>query len=468
MRRLPLWSVVYSILFANGGAHANTLVVNSLADGAAATCGATCRLRDALNSAIANDTIVFDPALTAGATPNSPAVITMSAGEFVVNKNLIITGPGADLLVLDANAASRVLHVMGTATASVSGLTLRNGNATSSGVANGGGVLIDASNSLTLSGVAVRGNKTQSGNGTNSPNGTGAAGGLGFNTAGGGIYSAGTLVLRDSALLDNEARAGAGGNGGSGANGGFGGNGSPGGVGGNGGVSTGGALYGTNTTTVVNVTFAGNAVYGGKGGNGGAGGMGGTGGSDGANAGGGNGGNARGGGAYINSVALGADIAFATFSAQVGTPGLGGSSGGSGAPLGTNGTLSGLSVYGSGTGVVLRGSILADATNTCAGTYSTAGQNLQISTGCSGFSISSTDPKLSAISWNGGRTPNFLPRHGSAVLDTSTTCNSAGGPVSSDQRGLARPSDGNGDASPVCDLGAVESDRLFDDNFEGS
>ncbi len=469
MHRSPLWSITCSILLSTGAAQANTLVVNSLGDGTAAACAATCRLRDALSSANATDTIVFDPALTASATPNAPAVITMSSGEFVVNKNLTITGPGADLLVLDANASGRVLHVSTATTATVGGLTLRNGSVTSAANANGGGVLVDAGCALTLTGVTVRGNKSLSGSGTNAANGTGQPGSAGFAAAGGGVYSAGTLTLRDSALLDNEARGGQGGNGGSGANGGFGGNGGNGGVGGSGGAATGGGLYGTNTTTLVNVTFAGNAVYGGKGGNGGAGGMGGSGGSDGANAGGGSGGNARGGGVYVNTATAGAEIAFATFAAQVATPGLGGTSGGSGASNGPNGTISGLSLYGNGAGgVVLRGSVLADVLSSCGGTYSTTAQNLQAGIACLGFSVSNTDPKFSPINWNGGRTPNLLPRKGSAVLDAAANCSSAGGPVNNDQRALARPSDGNGDSNAVCDLGAVESDRLFDDGFEGT
>ncbi len=467
MRRSPRWSLAFCACLSAGATRANTLVVNSLGDGTAAACAATCRLRDALSSAIANDTIVFDPALTAAATPNAPAVIAMSAGEFVVNKNLAITGPGADLLVLDANAAGRVLHVTGGATATVSGLTLRNGRVISSTTANGGGVLVDAGNSLTLLGVSVLGNKTAAGAGTNGLATTGQNGGTGFAAGGGGIYSAGTLALRDSAVLDNEARGGQGGNGGSGTNGGFGSNGGPGGVGASGGAATGGGVFGTAATTMVNVTFAGNAAIGGGGGNGGAGGMGGTGGSDGANANGGNGGNARGSGIYINATTAGAQVAFATFAVQAGIPGLGGNSGGSGATNGANGTASGLSLYGNGAGgVVLRGSVVGDLVNACGGTYSTAFQNLQVGLTCLGFSVSNADPKFSPINWNGGRTPNFLARRGSPVLDTATDCSSSGGAVTSDQRGLPRPSDGNGDATAVCDLGAVESDRIFDDNLE--
>lgn len=465
MLRLPAIIAALLLLFSDA-AMAATRTVTSLADGPAVACGAVCRLRDALATATTGDTIVFDPALTAAATAEAPAVIGMTAGEFVVNKNLTIVGPGADLLVLDANSASRVLHVSVAGTnANVSGLTLRNGFVSAAGIGTtGGGVLVDAGTTLALTACTVRGNRAQALNAFNAPPGTGQAGQNGYLASGGGIHSAGTLIVRDSAILDNESHGGRGGNGGSGTTGGFLQNGGNGGMGGGGGQAVGAGLAGTQDTNLINVTIAGNAAYGGRGGDGGAGGMGGSGASNGNPGNGGNGGNATGAGSYTNAGTAGAEIAFSTFAAQVATPGVGGN----GFISGPSGTFAGLSIYGSGVGgVVVRGSVIADAANACGGTYSAMSQNLQAGADCSGFTISGIDPRLGPIGWNGGQTPSFLPHHGSVVLDAAVDCGSAGGAVTGDQRGLARPSDGDGDGNVVCDLGAVESDRIFDDDFEG-
>lgn len=463
MLRLPAITAALLLLSINAGATTHT--VTSLADGTATTCAALCRLRDAIATSIAGDTIVFDPALTAAATVDTPAVISLTTGEFVVDKTLTIVGPGADLLVLDANNASRVLHISVNGTnASVSGLTLRNGYVSVAGSGTtGGGILVDSGTVLTLARCVVRNNRAQAPNAVNSTPGTGSAGQSGYPASGGGIYSAGKIVLRDSAVLDNEVRAGRGGNGGSGVPGGFLEDGGNGGVGGMGGQAAGAGLAGTKDTNLINTTFAGNAAYGGRGGDGGTGGIGGNGASNGNAGNGGNGGNAYGAGSYTNAGIIGAEIAFSTFAAQVATPGLGGN----GFFPGLAGTIAGVSLHGNGAGgVVVRGNVIADVANACGGTYAAVSQNLQTGNACAGFTANGTDPKIGPINWNGSHTPNFLPHSGSAVLDAAIDCSSAEGPLVNDQRGLPRPIDGNGDNVATCDLGAVESDRLFDDGFE--
>jgi hypothetical protein len=135
-------------------------------------------LRAILGGASSGDQIVFDPALD-GQT------ITLTSGELLLNKSLTITGPGAGLLTVSGNNASRVFEVAGGATDSVSGLTVSNGRA----APQGGGIL--NAGTLTLSNATVSGNLVY-----------GGAGDFDF---GGGIYNSGTLTVQNSTVTGNVA-----------------------------------------------------------------------------------------------------------------------------------------------------------------------------------------------------------------------------------------------------------------------
>jgi hypothetical protein len=65
-------------------------------------------------------------------------------------------------------------------------------------------------------------------------------------------------------------------------------------------------------------------------------------------------------------------------------------------------------------------------------------------------------PRLGPLQNNGGATRTLLPGLGSAAVDTGND----GSCPATDQRGFARPQ------GPHCDLGAVESDRIFGDGLE--
>jgi hypothetical protein len=133
-------------------------------------------LRAVIAGAAGGDRVVFAPAL-AGQT------ITLTSGELLLNKNLTITGPGAGLLTVSGNHASRVFEVAGGVTDSVSGLTVANGRAPGQGggVANFG--------TLTLANVTVSGNLAR---------------GSAINY-GGGIYNSGTLTMQNSTVTGNVA-----------------------------------------------------------------------------------------------------------------------------------------------------------------------------------------------------------------------------------------------------------------------
>jgi len=74
-------------------------------------------LRQALTTANDGDTITF--AVT--------GTITLTSGGLPVTKNLTISGPGADQLSVDGNQALLVLGIFPGKTATISGLTVKNG-----------------------------------------------------------------------------------------------------------------------------------------------------------------------------------------------------------------------------------------------------------------------------------------------------------------------------------------------------
>jgi hypothetical protein len=74
--------------------------------------------------------------------------IKLTAGELMVQKDVTIMGPGAGVITVSGNGASRVLEIFATFTAHISGLTISHGRAN-----DGGGILNRGT--LDLSAVAV-------------------------------------------------------------------------------------------------------------------------------------------------------------------------------------------------------------------------------------------------------------------------------------------------------------------------
>jgi hypothetical protein len=67
------------------------------------------------------------------------------------------------------------------------------------------------------------------------------------------------------------------------------------------------------------------------------------------------------------------------------------------------------------------------------------------------------DPLLDELDDNGGPTPTMALRFGSPAIDLGSNTVCAADPVNNrDQRGENRPSDGNGNGQPTCDIGAFE------------
>jgi CSLREA domain-containing protein len=132
--------------------------------------------------------------------------------------------------------------------------------------------------------------------------------------------------------------------------------------------------------------------------------------------------------------------------------------------------------FGSATGthtITMYNTILADHTtygypncNLASGITVLAG-NLEDDDSCEfdAGQFSDTDPMLGPLTANGGDTLTHRPAHGSPAIDAGES----GSPYcrSFDQRGVARPIDGDGNGSPGCDIGSVEvAEFIFADGFE--
>ena len=174
-----------------------TLVVTDLSDSAdiATLAGdGQLSLREALHAAntdtsvdgspIGNghDEIVFAAGLT--------GTIGLQGRELVIQDDVSITGPGAELLTLDGNLLSRVLHIFPESNVEITDLTVSRGqDGLAAGIWNRGG-------NLSLLRINLVGNQATSG-----------AGGAIFNQP---IGPGATLTVRDSFIQNNSAQFGGG------------------------------------------------------------------------------------------------------------------------------------------------------------------------------------------------------------------------------------------------------------------
>ena len=166
-------------------------------------------LRQAISDSSSGDTIDFDSSLN-GHT------ITLTGGELLIDKDLTITGPGANLLVVNGSLASRVFNISAGFEVTVSGLTISFGNA---GNANSGGGILN-NGSLTIIDSSVSSNTAIVGGGIDSTgsltitNSTISANrGPEFYVGlviGGGIRNSGLLTITSSNVIGNVADLGAG------------------------------------------------------------------------------------------------------------------------------------------------------------------------------------------------------------------------------------------------------------------
>src|SRR5436190_2416400 len=161
-------------------AHADVITVTNTNDSGPGS------LRQALAGANDGDTITF--AVT--------GAIGLTSGELVINKNITISGPGADLLAVSraAKASFRIFHVMLGHTVTIEGLRISNGS-----VLNGfGGGILNFESTLTVNSCALAGNSA-----LGQP---GLGGGIFSNGSGGG--GAASLTIANSTFSGNAATTG--------------------------------------------------------------------------------------------------------------------------------------------------------------------------------------------------------------------------------------------------------------------
>lgn len=111
---------------------------------------------------------------------------------------------------------------------------------------------------------------------------------------------------------------------------------------------------------------------------------------------------------------------------------------------------------GYGSTVQVTASILANNSGeNCSGAIISAGYNIASDGSCNlngSGDVNNTDPLLGALLGNGGPTLTHSPLTGSPAIDAGDPLNCP----ATDQRGAARPFDGDEDGEAVCDIGAVE------------
>ena len=157
-------------------------------DGVCMTGSGSCSLRAAVMTANANpgsDTINI-PADASAYTLTYTGVGEDAAltGDLDIADDVDIVGAGAKSVTIDGNATDRVFHIVQPVAVSISGVTITNGGAINAGA----GIYNATAASLTLEGVRVTGNVSQSA--------AGAAGG-------GGVTAAGPTLISDSSIDNN-------------------------------------------------------------------------------------------------------------------------------------------------------------------------------------------------------------------------------------------------------------------------
>lgn len=130
----------------------------------------------------------------------------------------------------------------------------------------------------------------------------------------------------------------------------------------------------------------------------------------------------------------------------------------------SNVTIANNTAVGAGAGLAgsgmftLKNTILANTppTENCAVAVTSQGHNLDSGSSCGlsgGGDVSNTDPLLGPLEYAGARLDTHALLPGSPAIDTGDD----DGCPATDQRGIARPQDGNDDGAAACDIGAYEA-----------
>ncbi len=176
-------------------------------------------LRYCICDALPTETVTFASAVT--------GTVTLTRGELPIRQSATIVGPGAKVLSVNGNHASRVFHIYPGATIAISGLTITNGFATGTFPASYGGGIFNDHSTLTLTACTLSGNSASDvGGGISSYGETSGSATLTLNACtlsgnsarvAGGIYNAGfgpgsaTLTVSNCTLSGNSSSTSGGG-----------------------------------------------------------------------------------------------------------------------------------------------------------------------------------------------------------------------------------------------------------------
>ena len=199
--RACIWPALICALSAS--VYANLITVTNTNDNGSGS------LRGALAHANDGDTIEFAVTGTIGLT----------SGELLVDKSITISGPGTDILALNANAKSRVFHIAPGKVVTISGLTVTNGRAFGFYPNNEGAGILNDHGTVVLNNCAISGNVAENDGGGVCNDGTGGAAIMSINNStvnnnsaghGGGVYNDGrmkgaTLLQISNTTLNNNS-----------------------------------------------------------------------------------------------------------------------------------------------------------------------------------------------------------------------------------------------------------------------
>ncbi len=376
-RHLPLLTILALVALGLGitpaVVHASTITVTTTADEYGT--GGRCSLREAIHAA-KHDTAFGGCAAGSGtdtiSVPDGTYLLTLAGqdenagatGDLDITGALTLSGASARTTIIDANRLDRVFDIFSTATVSISGVTIQNGQPGPDALMGEAGGISNAGK-LTLTNSIVHGNSA---------------------SAAGGIMNGGTLTVTNSTVSKNTADAG-------------------------------GGIYNSGTLTVTNSTISGNIVQMSVGG---------------------------------GILTLGGTVTLSNSTITANSADAGG---------GILGTVIARNTIIAGN----RGADLGD--DDCSGHLVSQGYNLidnltrcTISGDTTG-NITGQDPRLGRLEDNGGPTWTHALLAGSPAIDAGRPGPAGSGDgacEATDQRGVTRPADGDGNVSRRCDIGAFE------------